>query len=133
MGHDAPVPLDLRAERAAYAVVIGKLILKLRNDRRMNQEKLAERAGLSQSALSRFENGQTLPDAFELRALAKAFDDKPDLFVAKLERAFERTSDAAKKVTPLADIAVAGVLAGLAIGAIAAILDESDKKGRGRS
>jgi len=122
-------------ERHAYATVTGKLILGLRVLRGLNQGVLASRAGLSQSALSRFENGQTLPDAYELRSLAIALGYKPEQLVDRIEGAFARTRDAARKVSPgtsWKDIAAAGVLAGLAIVGVAAILDEAGKKGSGR-
>ena len=118
-------------DRAAYAAVIGKLILTLRTMRGMNQESLAVRASLSQSALSRFENGQTLPDAFELRKVAEALGYKPEQLVTMIEQAFARTRDAAKnvkKATPWVDIAVAGAFAGLAVGVIASLLNEAEQK-----
>jgi transcriptional regulator with XRE-family HTH domain len=102
--------------------------------RGMNQGQLAASAQLSQSALSRFENGQTLPDAYELRALAVALGYKqPADLIARIEEAFTRTQDAAKKVSPgspgapWANIA-AGVLAGLALVGVATMLDEANKK-----
>lgn len=118
-------------ERPAYAAVIGKLVLRLRSMRGLSQGQLATAAGLSQSALSRFENGQTLPDAYELRALANALGDKPDHFMARIEEAFARTRDAARKVspgTPWGDIAAAGALTALAIVGVAAMLDDANKK-----
>ena len=81
--------------------------------------------------MSRFENGQTLPDAYELRALAAALGDKPDHFVARIEEAFTRTRDAAKKVspgTPWGEIAAAGAPTALAIVGVAAMLDEANQK-----
>src|SRR6185295_16730489 len=112
--------------RRAYASVTGQLILRLRG--RMSQETLATQARLSQSALSRFENGQTLPDIYELRALAAELGQTPHQFIEKIEDAFARTHDAAKKVSsgsPWAGIA-AGMIAGLAIIGVAAMLDEAN-------
>ena len=120
-------------ERNAYAAVIGKLLQQLRTMRGMHQGQLAAGARLSQSALSRFENGQTLPDAYELRALAVALNYKPADFIARIEEAFNRTRDAAKKVsssssdTPWANVA-ASMLAGLALVGVATMLNEANKK-----
>ena len=96
-------------DRLKYAAVTGKVIATLRAAKLLNQQALATLAGLSQSSLSRFENGQSLPDAYELRALARAFGQKPNQLVEKIEEAFERSHDAAKKSGfPQAEVA-AGV------------------------
>jgi transcriptional regulator with XRE-family HTH domain len=116
-------------ERTAYAAVAGQLIQKLRTGR-LSQEALATRAGLSQSALSRFENGQTMPDLYEVRSLARALGETPSELIAKIDEAFVRTTEAAKKVSPgvpWAGIA-AGVFAGLAVVGVATMLDEAAKK-----
>jgi transcriptional regulator with XRE-family HTH domain len=124
-------------ERRAYAAVTGQLVMRLRSGR-MSQETLAANAGLSQSALSRFENGQTLPDAYELRGLAVALGLTPPQLVEKIEVAFSRTREAAKKVSPeagrkasvespWAGIAAA-MVAGLAVFGVAAMLDEAERK-----
>jgi transcriptional regulator with XRE-family HTH domain len=117
-------------ERQAYAAVTGQVVCQLRTLRRLSQEALASRAGLSQSALSRFEKGQTLPDAYEVRALAVALGQTPQQFMERIEEGFARTRDAAKKVSsgsPLEAVA-AGVLVGLAMAGVAAMLEEVNKK-----
>lgn len=81
---------------------------------------------MSQSSLSRFEKGQTLPDMFEMRRLATALDKKPADFVALIEQALTRTTEVAKKVSPLDDLA-AIALAGLAVVAVATLLNEVGK------
>jgi transcriptional regulator with XRE-family HTH domain len=115
--------------RRAYAAVTGQVILRLRSGK-FSQETLASRAGLSQSALSRFENGQSLPDAHELRALAIALGHKPGQLVEKIEDAFARTHAAAEKVSPGSpwESIAAGMVAGLAIFGVAAMLEEASKK-----
>lgn len=121
------IPMD---ERQAYAAVAGQVLSQLRALRRLSQEAVAARAGLSQSTLSRFEKGQTLPDVYEVRALALALGHTAHQLMARIEDAYERTKSAAKKVTsgsPLEALA-AGVLAGLAIAGVAAMLDEVNKK-----
>ena len=118
-------------ERLAYAAVAGQLILRLRTGK-FSQEALAARAKLSQSALSRFENGQSLPDVYELRALAGAFGHKPSELMEKFDEAFARTRDAAKKVSPGSpwEAIAAGMVAGLAIVGVAAMMDETKKNTR---
>ena len=118
-------------ERLAYAAVTGQVVSQLRALRRLSQETLASQAKLSQSALSRFEKGQTLPDAYELRAIASALGLTPHKLMEKIEEAFARTRDAVKKVSPgsgALEAVAAGVLAGLAIAGVAAMLDEANKK-----
>ena len=115
-------------ERQAYATVTGQVILQLRAMRGLSQETLASHATLSQSALSRFENGQTLPDAYELRVLASALGLTPVKFTERIEEAFARTRDVVKKVAPGSGVIAAGVLAGLAIAVVAGMLDEANKK-----
>lgn len=112
-------------DRLTYAAVVGQVVQQLRTGH-MSQQMLASKAGLSQSSLSRFEKGQTLPDMFEMRRLATALDKKPADFVALIEQALTRTTEVAKKVSPLDDLA-AIALAGLAVVAVATLLDELGK------
>jgi transcriptional regulator with XRE-family HTH domain len=116
-------------ERAAFAVVIGRLIQRLRSGG-TSQQALAIKAGLSQSALSRFENGQSVPDLYETRRLAMALGYKPEAFMGLIEQSFARTAEVAQKVSKteawegLAAVAVGG----LALLGVMAILEESAKK-----
>jgi transcriptional regulator with XRE-family HTH domain len=121
-------------ERQAYAAVTGQLISQLRAQRRLSQGLLATRAALSQSALSRFEKGQTLPDLYEVRRLAQALALPPSQLMERIEDAFARTRDAAKKVSSSTafEALAAGVLGGLAIAGVAAMLDEANKKKSGK-
>lgn len=124
-------------ERHAYAAVTGQVILQLRTGR-MSQEALARKARLSQSALSRFENGQTLPDIYELRALAQALDERPHQLTGKIEIAFARARDEARRrasvdagkkgaESPWSGVA-AVMLAAFAMMGVAAMLEEAEKK-----
>lgn len=123
-----PVSSFAMEERGAYAMVAGQVIQRLRGN--TSQAVLAVKAGLSQSALSRFENGQSTPDLYELRRLAHALGHKPGKFVELIDQAFIRTSDAARKVsggTAWNGFAAAAI-AGLAILGAAAMLEEEKKK-----
>src|SRR5262245_10640464 len=115
-------------ERLAYATVVGQVVQRLRA--RINQETLAQRAGLSQSALSRFENGQSLPDAYELRRLASALGKTTSELSTLIDQAFTRTKDVAKKVS--SDDTWSGIAAvamvGFAMVGVVAVLEEQERK-----
>jgi len=116
-------------ERTTYAAVVGQVIQRLRAGR-MNQQQLALRAGLSQSALSRFEKGQSLPDLYETRRLARALDQKPGQFVDLIDQALVRTADVTKKVSTgdSVDGFAAIALGSLAFLGVVALLGEAEKK-----
>lgn len=122
-------------ERLAYATVVGQVVQRLRA--RINQETLAQKAGLSQSTLSRFENGQSLPDAYELRRLASALGKTTSELSTLIEQAFTRTKDVARKVS--SDDTWAGIAAvamvGFAMVGVVAVLEEQERKSKrkGRS
>lgn len=120
-------------ERATYAAVVGQVIQHLRSGR-MNQQQLAQKAELSQSSLSRFEKGQSLPDLFETRRLARALGKKPGEFVELIDQALARTADVARKVSTgdSLDGLAAVALGSLAFLGVVAILGEVEKKGRKR-
>ena len=50
---------------------IGKFISALRKEKGMTQEQLAEKMGVTDKSISRWENGKTLPDISILVALAE--------------------------------------------------------------
>ena len=59
-------------------IKIGKTILSLRKERGYTQESLAERLSVSPQAVSKWENGHSLPETALLPALAKALDTTID-------------------------------------------------------
>ena len=62
---------------------IGKNIARLRKENKMTQEELASRIGVSAQALSKWENGNNMPDIMMLPTLAEIFGVKiDDLFSA---------------------------------------------------
>jgi len=72
----SPVTLpDVPDERVTYARIAGAVIRRLREG--TPQAAVAASSGLSQSALSRFENGQSLPDMYETMRLARALGRTP--------------------------------------------------------
>jgi len=121
-------------ERAVYAAVTGQVIQRLRAGR-LSQAALAARAGLSPSALSRFENGQSMPDLYEQRRLALALDRTPGQLAELFEQAFARATQVAQQVGGEGqwNRISAAAIAGLAVIAAVAILEEAEKKNRKRT
>ena len=50
---------------------IGKFILKLRREKNMTQQELADRIGVTDRAISKWENGKNLPDITTLKEICK--------------------------------------------------------------
>ena len=59
---------------------IDKNIRKLRKERKLSQEQLAERLHVTRQAVSSWETGKNQPDIEMLEAIAKAFDT--DLYLS---------------------------------------------------
>ena len=57
---------------------LGKRIAVLRHEKKMKQDELAERLGVSPQAVSKWENDQTCPDISALPLLAEALDISVD-------------------------------------------------------
>lgn len=57
-----------------YRRRLGGAIVQLRGLRGMSQAALAEAAGRSEAAISRWETGKATPSAFDLRRLAEIFE-----------------------------------------------------------
>lgn len=57
---------------------IGKNIRRLRKDRNLTQEELAERLNVSAVAVSKWENNQSMPDISQIIPLARFFDITTD-------------------------------------------------------
>lgn len=53
---------------------IGKFITELRREKNMTQEQLAEKMGVTDKSISRWENGKTLPDILLMLELAEILD-----------------------------------------------------------
>lgn len=51
-----------------------EIILELRNKNRLSQEELAEKVFVTRQAVSRWENGDTVPNTETLKLLSKLFD-----------------------------------------------------------
>jgi len=109
-----------------YAHVLGAVVRRSRGE--AGQADLARASGVSVSALSRFELGQTQPDAYELRRIALALGSDVVALVAIAERAMAWAVRAsglipvtAEAVAGLAQMAAASVQESIAPGGAAAI------------
>lgn len=49
-------------------------ILNLRREREMSQETLAERVGVTRQTIAKWENGESIPDVLNCKAMAQALD-----------------------------------------------------------
>lgn len=61
-------------EAARIAFELGRSVREAREQREWSQTKLAEAAGMTQSAVARFETGGTVPTIPVLERLARALD-----------------------------------------------------------
>ena len=53
---------------------IGKFIAKCRKDKNLTQDQLAEKLGVSNKSISRWENGKTMPDVSLFKPLCDELD-----------------------------------------------------------
>jgi transcriptional regulator with XRE-family HTH domain len=65
------------------AQTFGERLRKLRLDRKMNQEQLAEKLGLDQSTISNYERNMKRPDFETLQKIASNFDVSLDFLTAR--------------------------------------------------
>jgi transcriptional regulator with XRE-family HTH domain len=129
-------------ESQVYALVLGMLIMRLRERQQLTQAQLAEQIGITQSTLSRIERGQVQPEPFVVRQLAAAFGMSTADFDQHVEDAYRRTERAAQDTVRKSEkqpwwqvaLAVAGIagLAGLVTFAVAAVLNELEEEERRR-
>ena len=67
-------------------VALGIAIKTMRMSRRLSQNELAERIGVSRSAVSMWENGEREPNFDMIEALADVFNVPMSAFLDKMER-----------------------------------------------
>lgn len=53
---------------------IGKFILELRKEKNMSQKELAQKIGVTDRAISKWENGRGMPDLSLMKPLCKELD-----------------------------------------------------------
>jgi transcriptional regulator with XRE-family HTH domain len=72
-------------------VTIGSIIKKLRRERDITQERLAELLNISASAVSQWETDRVMPDVTQIPVLANIFDVSADLILGiNIERKNEK-------------------------------------------
>lgn len=55
-------------------LMLGRRLADVRNRFQLSQEKFAEHLGCSKNTISRYENGQTIPDIFMIIKIAERYD-----------------------------------------------------------
>lgn len=124
-----------------YAYVVGRVLAVLRQERGLSQDELAHRSGLTQSALSRLELGETVLNVEHLMMLARALKMTPaaivrraDGLVAELKQHNVGVAEQRHDASPLGPLAakvvlkatgaspLLGALGGLAASAVASAL-----------
>ena len=65
---------------------IGQIIKKLRKERNLTQEELAEQLGVTSQAVSKWENGYGLPDISQVIPLASVFNVSTDVLFGLYEK-----------------------------------------------
>lgn len=61
-----------------YQLKIAENIVRLRHEKKITQERLAEFLGVTKASVSKWETGQSMPDILMLPQLATYFDVKVD-------------------------------------------------------
>ncbi|MGL4107399.1 helix-turn-helix domain-containing protein [Clostridium sp. LP20] len=61
---------------------VGEIILRLRKEKGITQDQLASMVGISAGAVSKWENGNSMPDISLLSPLARALNTTPDVLLS---------------------------------------------------
>lgn len=132
----------MRNESEIYALVLGRTLASLREQRGWTQGDLASRVGITQSNLSRIERGQAQPDAYTQRQLAEAFGMSASALTHLVDSGFERARQAAAAASQKCDddepwwkvalkvaggVGLAGIVAFAVGAAITALLEGEDE------
>lgn len=75
----------------------GEKLQNLRKEKKMSQEQLADKLGISRQAVSKWESDQTYPEMDKLIALTKIFDCSMDDLVQKEKGVLKKSKDESKK------------------------------------
>ena len=107
---------------------IGKMISSLRKEKGMTQLELADKMGVTDKAVSKWERELSIPDINSITRLAEIFEVSVDeLMQNKVED--KENNVANNKVSEIADVALKGI--GLAMGiavTVLTVLNEIDMK-----
>lgn len=99
-------------------LTLGNKLQKLRKDKRMSQEKLAEELGVTRQAVSKWELDAALPDTANIIALSRLFDVSADYLLK--DEIEEPEMPVIEKETKLGRITWKTVT-GIAVGALGAL------------
>jgi transcriptional regulator with XRE-family HTH domain len=66
--------------------IFGSILKELRTEKKLSQEKLAEKSDLHKNYISLLETGQRQPTITTIFAIAKALGIKPEELVAKVNK-----------------------------------------------
>lgn len=108
-----------------HAVVVGKVIARLRNRVGIGQVALSRRVGITQPTMSRLERGHASPDPFVLRSLAGALCVRPAVLCQLIEDSYQCFQETVARLVPRgAQVSASSIadLAGVASLAVAKVL-----------
>jgi len=74
--------------------MIGERLFKMRKERKMNQEELADILSLSKYSISLYENNKSSPSMETLCKIARAFDVSADYLVGLVDEPYSYKRDA---------------------------------------
>jgi transcriptional regulator with XRE-family HTH domain len=82
--------ISTKAKLAGELVLLGKLLVRAREDRGLKQSAVAEKLGLPPSYLSKIESGTRRLDVIELIHIAEAMEVDPAEIIRDLQRAMKK-------------------------------------------
>ncbi len=103
-----------------YATLVGRIVEHHRRQQGIHQEAMAQSIGISQSAYSRLEKGQTAMSVTQLRLIAEELSTTPDRLLRDSAQYASRLRAQGVDVTDEKPNSAAGVL--IALGILAALL-----------
>lgn len=101
-------------EARVFGMVLGRVVVQLRTRRDWTQAQLADRLGISQSAVSKIEAGKHRLDAFHYGLLAAVLDMDVQRLDERVRDVMARTRAAVAAVTPETSVGEWGELLPLA-------------------
>ena len=103
----------------SYGVLVGKVLNRHRSLRQIDQAQIAQALGITQSAYSRIEKGQSGASISQLRTIAAQFDQSPSEILGEADELASKLLRQGVEIKDKEDISPAEVLVGL--GVLAAI------------
>src|ERR1043165_1846581 len=88
------------APEIPYPSLVGQVIKQARLAKGIQQSELAEILGLSQSAYSRLESGDSVMNVWQLRQLALTVGTTPSALLAEVERPEAQLAAGGRRIVP---------------------------------